>query len=41
MVKMQLQLMCCAFVWEPGCLGILESWKERVSGKRCRTDGET
>ena len=41
MVKTWLQLMCCTLVWELGCLGILESQKERVSGKRCGTDGET
>ena len=41
MVKTRLQLMCCTLVWEPGCLGISESWKERVSGKRCGMDRET
>ena len=32
MIKTQLQLVCCALVWEPGCLGISESQKESVSG---------
>ena len=32
MIKTRLQLVCCALVWEPGCLGISESWKEGVSG---------
>ena len=40
-VKTQLQLMCCALIWELGCLGILESRKERVSKMRCGVDGET
>ena len=40
-VKTWLQLMCCALIWELGCLGISESQKERVSGMRCGADGET
>ena len=40
-VKMWLQLVCCTFVQEPGCLVISEGWSERVSGIRCGVDGET
>ena len=32
MIKTWLQLVCCALVWELGCLGISESQKEGVSG---------
>ena len=32
MIKMWLQLVCCALVWEPGCLVISGSQKEGVSG---------
>ena len=31
MIKTQLQLVCCALIWELGCLGISESRKEGVS----------
>ena len=32
MIKTRLQLVCCALVWEPGCLVISGSRKEGVSG---------
>ena len=31
-IKTRLQLVCCALVWEPGCLVISGSRKEGVSG---------
>ena len=34
MIKTWLQLVCCALIWELGCLGISESQKEGVSGMR-------
>ena len=40
-IKTWLQLVCCALVWELGCLGISESQSEGVSGMRCGLDGES
>ena len=40
-IKTQLQLVCCTLVWEPGCLVILGSRNEGVSGMRYGADGET
>ena len=38
--KTQLQLICCALVQEPECLGILEGWESRVRYRVSKKDLE-